>query len=101
MIETSFPLGTMVVNLTGSFLIGFVWGLTEEQRFSSSLRVFVFVGLFGGFTTFSTFSLETMAMLKEGSNTMALVNILVSNIGGIALVFLGLFLGRFIVSTSK
>lgn len=101
MAETTFPIGTLMVNLAGSFLIGLLWGLTEEQRFSSNLRMFVFVGLFGGFTTFSTFSLETMHMLKEGANAMAITNILVSNIGGIALVFLGLFLGRFVVTLSR
>ncbi len=101
MVETTFPVGTLLVNLAGSFLIGLVWGLTEEQRFSSNLRMFVFIGLFGGFTTFSTFSLETMHLLKEGANAMAVTNILVSNIGGIALVFLGLFLGRFVVTLSK
>jgi len=101
MVETTFPVGTLMVNLAGSFLIGLLWGLTEEQRFSSNLRMFVFVGLFGGFTTFSTFSLETMHMLKEGANAMAITNILVSNIGGIALVFLGLFLGRFVVTLSR
>jgi CrcB protein len=101
MVNTTFPIGTLLVNLAGSFLIGLVWGLTEEQSFSPSIRVFIFIGLFGGFTTFSTFSLETMHMFREGAYWPAIVNILVSNIGGIILVIGGLFLGKLVINLVK
>jgi CrcB protein len=99
--NTTFPVGTLVVNLAGSFLIGLVWGLTEEQTFSPSMRLFIFIGLFGGFTTFSTFSLETMHLLREGAYWPAIANILLSNIGGIILAIGGLFLGKLMINLIK
>ena len=52
----AFPWGTLVVNLIGAFFIGLLWGLTAHSSLSSQLRAMLFIGLFGGFTTFSTFA---------------------------------------------
>jgi len=86
---TTFPLGTLLVNLLGSLLIGVLWGLSDNLRMSPNLRAFLFIGLFGGFTTFSTYSLESMNLFRDGEIKMALVNILANNVLGIVLVFTG------------
>lgn len=90
----SFPSGILCVNVVGSFLIGFCWSLAEAFGFSTNVRVFLFVGLFGGFTTFSSFSLDTMTLLKAGAFKLALINILANNILGLLAVFIGLALGK-------
>jgi len=93
-----FPWGTLAVNLAGSFFIGLLWGFLEIDNLSSNVRNFVFIGILGGFTTFSTFALESLNLFRDGEVRLALTNILVSNILGIALVFAGFFIGRYIVN---
>lgn len=63
----SFPFGTLAVNIVGCFLIGFLGGLIEyKQLFSSEVRLFLFIGLLGGFTTYSTFGYDAYNLLREG-----------------------------------
>ncbi|KAF5068099.1 putative fluoride ion transporter CrcB [anaerobic digester metagenome] len=65
---TSFPLGTFWVNIIGCFLIGLIYGLSDRGTpISNELRLFLAVGFCGGFTTFSTFSNENLALLRDGS----------------------------------
>ena len=88
----AFPAGTLAVNLLGSFLIGFLWYLFDATHWAHEWRLFVFTGLLGGFTTFSTFTRETFQLLKAGEWKTAAAYVTVSNILGILLVFCGILL---------
>jgi len=89
-----FPLGTLAINLLGSFFIGYLWCLFEGARFTHEWRLFVFTGLLGGFTTFSTFTREATQLVKVGEWKAALLYVGLSNLLGIALVIVGFFLAR-------
>ena len=89
-----FPYGTFFVNILGSFAIGILWGLWERKGVSPEMKAFLFVGILGGFTTFSSFSLETMNLMKSGEYKIALLNVLANNIGGILFAVFGYLLGR-------
>jgi CrcB protein len=90
---TTFPYGTMAVNLLGCLLIGVFAGLAESrQLFGPELRTFVLIGLLGGFTTFSTLGYETFAMIRDGEYLLATVNVGVQVVLGLALVWAGYML---------
>lgn len=90
-----FPYGTLVVNVFGCFLIGLVMGLTEDRfLIDAQLRLFITVGILGGFTTFSSFGYETFAMLRDGEVLRASVNVIGSVIAGLAAVWLGFIAAR-------
>lgn len=92
---TGFPWGTLVVNLAGCFLIGVFFSWAEIRlRLSPGVRLFLMAGFCGGFTTFSTFALETFQLLKAGSLPAALFYVLASTAIGIALFFAGSLVGR-------
>ena len=98
LVESTYPIGTLTVNLTGSFVIGVLFGLTELFTLSPNIRAFVFIGVLGSFTTFSSYSLETMNLFKDGELKSALLNILYNNVFGLILVFLGLFATKAIIN---
>ena len=88
----SFPWGTLLINVTGSFIIGFFATLTgPEGRFAAGAegRIFVMTGLCGGFTTFSAFSLQTLNLAREGDWLRASGNIVGSVVICLAAVWLG------------
>ena len=86
----NFPYGTLTVNLLGCFIIGALAQLAETQGiFTSESRAFVFVGILGGFTTFSSFGNETMNLARAGDSLQALVNIGANVIIGLLAVWLG------------
>jgi CrcB protein len=89
---SGFPWGTLFVNVTGSFLIGFYAALTgpDGRLFvSPRQRQFVMVGICGGYTTFSAFSLETLRLVQAGDLQAALLNLMVSVVGWMTAVWLG------------
>ncbi|CUU04570.1 CrcB protein [Candidatus Kryptobacter tengchongensis] len=87
---TDFPYGTFVVNVLGSFLIGLFMGLIDRGLIiSSNWRIFIAVGLLGGFTTFSSFSYETVELLKQGSMLTAIANITYTILNCLAATWLG------------
>ncbi|MGZ8164453.1 MAG: fluoride efflux transporter CrcB [Methylobacter sp.] len=91
-----FPYGTLVVNIVGSFLIGLLTEALILQRIAMTLeyRAAILTGFIGAFTTFSTFSLETVYLIEQGSLTKAAFNILLSVAGCILAVWIGLLCGR-------
>lgn len=85
-----FPYGTLTVNLIGCFIIGFLSQLAEARGiFTPEARAFVFIGILGGFTTFSSFGNDTLNLLRDGETLNALANIGANVIVGLALVWLG------------
>ena len=88
------PLGTLIVNVLGGFLIGFIMELTIKNNFiSPQLKLFLTTGIMGGLTTFSTFSYETIVLIKEGNILLAILNILLNLI----LSLLGVVLGNIVI----
>jgi len=96
LVNPIFPLGTLVVNMLGSLAIGFLWDAFERTLIPPGLRTFTLIGLLGAFTTFSTYSLESFSLMRDGEYRLAIINILASNILCLAMVFAGFFLSRFI-----
>lgn len=91
-----FPLGTLLVNLIGSLIIGFLWGITESYELHPAWRTFLMIGILGGFTTFSSFSVESLNLIKSGELQTAAIYILTTNILGLVSVFSGFYLHRLI-----
>jgi fluoride exporter len=86
----SFPYGTLAVNVLGCFVIGFLAELAEARGvFSPESRALVFVGLLGGFTTFSAFGNETVNLLRDGQTPLALANVAAHIVIGLGAVWLG------------
>jgi len=85
-----FPYGTLTVNLIGCFIIGFLSHLAETRGvFTPETRSLVFIGVLGGFTTFSSFGNDSINLLRDGETFNALANISANVILGLALVWLG------------
>ena len=94
-ISKGFPWATVLVNLLGCLTIGLLWGfLSRNASESTSWGLFLTVGLCGGFTTFSTFSKEALAMLQTGQIWGFASYIAISILAGIALVALGYYIAR-------
>ena len=91
-----FPWGTLIVNLSGCFLIGLAFSLADRglNIMNPSIRLFFVTGYLGALTTFSTFGLETVNAMREGKYIVTVANILSNNILGSALVLLGMIVGR-------
>jgi CrcB protein len=91
----TFPLGTLVVNLTGCFLVGLLFYILQERFVvNPTARTVILIGLLGGFTTFSSFGLQTFTLLQDGELGLAALNLTASNFIGLALVWVGYTLAR-------
>lgn len=94
---TAYPWGTAIVNLVGCFIIGVVYSLAERgQWIGPSARLFIMTGFLGGLTTFSTFGLESVNAYKTAGGAALLINVLVHNVGGLTLAFLGMMATRLV-----
>ncbi len=91
----AFPVETLVVNVSGSLVLGFVFVLMTERFLPHpALRTSLTVGFLGAYTTFSTFSLETFRLVEDGAIGLAALNVLASVVAGIIAVYLGVVVGR-------
>ena len=87
------PLGTMVINITGSFLIGLLMTLLTQRLANPNWRLLLIVGFLGGYTTFSSFEYETLQAVQSGAMWMGLLNV----VGSVVLGYLAVWLGAAIV----
>jgi len=90
----AFPFGTFTVNIIGCFLIGVTLGCTAKNNFDSTWQLFLTTGILGGFTTFSAFSLETVALMREGQLGLAFGYVALSLLFGFAGTFAGFSLAK-------
>jgi CrcB protein len=94
---TAFPLGTLVINLTGAFLLGFLFAwATERDVLPREVRGPLMIGFLGAYTTFSTWMLESWRLVEDGAWQLALLNLLGSVLLGLIAVVAGLAVGRLV-----
>lgn len=94
-LRADFPLATITVNVVGAFLLGIVMALAVERgEIGHWWRLFLGVGVLGGFTTFSTFAFETVELVHEGAYAIALANAAGSVVAGLLAAVAGLYVGR-------
>ncbi|MEO6836765.1 MAG: fluoride efflux transporter CrcB [Ginsengibacter sp.] len=93
---STFPYGTLGVNIIGCFLIGIIYGLSERGNVGAEWRIFLATGIMGGFTTFSSFSNDTVSMLRDAQYWQALSYIGTSVLVGIAATFVGISLIKYL-----
>jgi CrcB protein len=91
----SFSWGTLIVNLLGCLLIGFLWSLSAEKSIlSPSTKLFLMVGFLGAFTTFSTYALESINFLREQEILLMVGNIFLNNVVGLVMIIVGIWCAR-------
>jgi fluoride exporter len=96
---TDFPYGTLIVNVTGAFVIGLVQQLgTETLLVSDTTRLFVTTGVMGGLTTYSTFSYETVRLMQTNAWSLAWINVAVTTVVCLGVCFLGIAVGHLVLS---
>jgi len=93
---STFPFGTLVVNIIGCFFIGLVFGLSDKGNVTQEWRLFLATGLLGGFTTFSAFSIETVGLLRDGQIAYAFAYITSSILLGLIATFIGITIVKLI-----
>lgn len=94
----AFPYGTLIVNLAGCFVLGFVAHVASSSSWSPESRVAITAGLLGGFTTYSSFNQETLTLVANGSTGAALLNVVATLVGGLLAGAIGLVVARQLVA---
>jgi len=95
-----FPWGTLAVNIVGSLLAGFFWGILGETTGSQRTQALFFVGMLGAFTTFSTYALDSLQYFQDGRWGMATANVLANNVGALLAAVVGFAMARMFVRTA-
>ena len=95
--SASFPLGTLFLNVTGSFVIGFLFQIYQSALVADEVKMFLTVGFLGSYTTFSTYSLETLNLILANQYRSAVINVLLSNILAVVMSLLGMIAARVIL----
>lgn len=94
---TVFPLGTLVINISGSFALGFFYAFAIDRFAVDPVwRSIIAIGFLGAYTTFSTFSYETVKLIESGSFGFAMLNLIYSLVGGLTAIYLGTVLARLV-----
>ncbi len=93
---STFPFGTLAVNIIGCFLIGIIYGLSDKGNVNAEWRLFLATGIMGGFTTFSSFSNETVSMMRDAQYWQAFSYVGISVIIGLAATFGGISLIKYL-----
>jgi len=91
---TTFPYGTFIINVTGSFVLGVIMGLLDAHVLASAVRLSLAIGFVGAYTTFSTFTYETLRLVESGSLLLAAANVVGSVVVGLLAAIAGLAAGR-------
>lgn len=95
LLGTRFAYGTLIVNLAGCLVVGFIFALSTQRGIPGvSGRLWIMTGFLGAMTTFSTFALESVQFVRSGAVDAALLNIALNNVAGVVLVFVGIWLGN-------
>jgi len=91
----TFPTGTLLVNVLGCLLAGFLFVVMQERFLTSEIvRTTLLIGLLGGFTTFSSFGLQTLTLVREGEFLLAAINVVASNLLALLAVWVGYSFGK-------
>lgn len=91
----AFPTGTLLVNISGCFLIGILWGFASRSLdWNEEIKLLLMTGFCGGFTTFSAFTLEGIGLLKESKTTLFIIYITTSVVGGLLATFIGIRIAK-------
>jgi CrcB protein len=91
----TFPYGTLIINIAGCLCIGLLGGLAEtKQLFTPEVRIFIFIGVLGGFTTFSSFGYDTYGLLRNGQLLLGGANVLLQVVLGLSAVWIGFNLSK-------
>ena len=96
-----FPSGTFSVNVIGSLVMGFVFCLFQDITVSIETRIFLTIGFLGGFTTFSSFSIETVNLLRDGEHKFFLYNVIFTNVFCLLSTFTGMYIAKFLTRTIR
>ena len=99
--SSSFPLGTLLVNITGSLVIGIVMAAILAKNPNSDLKYFLVTGLLGGYTTFSAFAYETITLFEKQQPMSAISYIIASNIGCLGSCWLSMLVTKSVINSSS